>query len=170
MSEKYGVDYPYLTKNCLDSNYNIISKVNLKFAELLDKNHISYEMEFLLKRYRYDFHIQNTNILIEINPTFTHTCKDTGVFDRRNKYYHHYKTKFALDHNYICICVWDWINWLEIIDLIRYNNIELKKSEVKLHYSKKAEHILSNNNNDVVLLNQGYLPIYDDGFSVIKKG
>lgn len=164
--EKYGVDYPCQTENCMKSNPMIVSKYNEKFSKLLTDNNIEHEYEFLLGPYYYDFHILNTNVLIELNPTFTHTCFDTGVYEPRPKNYHYNKTKFALDNGYICICVWDWDSWEDIIRLLQNSNISLQETSIQLHYSKNKENVISYEENNKYL-EQGYLPIYDDGFKVI---
>lgn len=164
--EKYGVDYPCQSEKCVEANPTIHSNVNENFGKLLKKNNIDYVDDFKLGRYFYDFHILNTNILIEINPTFTHTSIETGVYPALAKNYHHDKTKFALDNGYICICVWDWDIWKDIIKLLQNSNINLQETSVQLHYSKNKENIISYEENNKYL-EQGYLPIYDDGFKVI---
>ena len=80
---KYGVEYACLTENCINNNGRMISKVNKDFKELLDKNGIKSELEFRLNKYSFDLHILDTNILIEINPTYTHTL--VKVIDAKNR-------------------------------------------------------------------------------------
>ena len=72
--DKYGVDWYVNTDKCRNSNHSpcTISKINKKFASLLFKEGIETEFEFWIDKYSYDLHILNTNILIEINPTYTH--------------------------------------------------------------------------------------------------
>lgn len=94
--DKYGVAYSCLLPECQEKRGIIISKINLAFAELLKENSINYEQEFVLGEglYSYDFYIKSISgdFLVEINPTFTHTCFDTGVFSPRDVNYHINKT------------------------------------------------------------------------------
>lgn len=117
---KYGVDYPCLLPQVVNSNPNIISKINLKFASLLKEYNIPYKHEFRLGAdYSYDFKILNTNILIELNPTISHTTYNTGIFPPKTKSYHLQKTQTAFDSNYRCINIWDWDDWNKILGLVK---------------------------------------------------
>ena len=87
--ERYGVIYPCLTEQCRTSNEQI-SSINKKFAELLNKNNIKYEMEFVLEDKAYNFLILNSNILIEIDPTYTHT--PIGTYYNNYKYNSYFET------------------------------------------------------------------------------
>ena len=84
--DKYGVDWYVNTDKCRNSNHSpyTISKINKKFADLLSKEGIKTEFEFWINKYSYDLHILNTNILIEINPTYTHNST-RGVKFRWNR-------------------------------------------------------------------------------------
>lgn len=119
---KYGVSYPCLTDNCKNNNYQAKSKINEKFCDLLEKNNISYTTEYskISKQYSYDINLTDKNVVIEINPTITHTCIDTiSIFSPKNKNYHLQKTQTATNAGYRCINVWDWDNWEQIINLIK---------------------------------------------------
>ena len=116
--EKYGVDYPCLLPQCKNANPVINSKINQKFASILDKHDILYDTDYKIDSYFYDFYLIKHNTLIEINPTFTHTCVDTGVFPPLDKNYHKDKIQTAQENNYKCINVWDWDNWDKIINQI----------------------------------------------------
>lgn len=159
--EKYGVDYPCQTENYINSNPNIISETNLKFAELLHKINIEVEFEFHLGKYSYDFHVLNTNILIELNPTFTHTCADTGVYEPKDKYYHKNKTKYALENGFLCLCVWDWSSSKNIIEYLKEGFYLIDKGEPELHYSKGRKESDKQ-------IDDGYLPVYDDGYKIVS--
>lgn len=165
--EKYGVDYPCLTDKAIKHNAgNVISEINKRFAKMLDENNIKYVLEFKIENYSYDFKIKDTDYLVEINPTYTHNSYYNHFGKVKDKNYHHDKTKFAFDNNYICICVWDWDDWNKIIKLIKQNNIKIKETKIQLHYSKNKENIIVlKENKDYI--EKGYLPIYDDGFTII---
>lgn len=171
--KKYGVDYPCQTQNCVASNPNIVSSVNIKFASRLDKEGIDYQHEFILDSYSYDFLIKNTNILVEINPTFTHTTLNTGIFPAKDKMYHYNKSTTAKEHGYICLCIWDWVNWQIIIDMIKnYPNILMRYRGVNQYFCKGSlyvERIDRNltNTEEQLFIDKGYLPIFDDGYDII---
>jgi hypothetical protein len=121
--EKYGVPFSCLLPECQEKQGIIISKVNLAFADLLKENNIYYEQEFTLGNglYSYDFYVksENTEYLIEINPTFTHTCVNTGVYSPRDINYHINKTEYAIDRGFNCIHVWQWDDWNKIVSIIK---------------------------------------------------
>lgn len=122
--DKYGVPYYCMKEECYGKNGFTISKINLKFAKILDENNIKYEKEFKINQKSYDFHILNSNILIEINPTYTHnSTKSTwfGGYSKNplDKNYHINKTKLATDNGYRCIHVWDWDDLDKIIKLLK---------------------------------------------------
>lgn len=164
--EKYGVDYPCFSPLSSKKNPTKHSKINQKFKNYFKEHNIDLIEEFILDHYAYDF--KYNNILIELNPTFTHTCYNTGIYPALDKYYHYNKTKYALQNGYICLCVWDWTNWDDIIELLD-KDIMLKEKDIQLYYSKNKRFILSDNDNDQNLIKQNYYPVYDDGFYVIEK-
>ena len=120
---KYGVPYNCLTEKCIKSNGKIVSKINLDFKDILDKNNINNDMEFNIDKYSYDF-ICNDSVLLEINPTYTHNSSISIKFTKfigkpKDKYYHYNKTKQAIDAGYRCIHVWDWDESNKIIDILK---------------------------------------------------
>lgn len=117
--EKYGVDYACLLPQVIKSNKLMHSKINKKFGELLSSNNIKFKDDFRIGNYAYDFYLWGTYTLVEINPTFTHTTAITGVFEPRDKNYHLDKTRYAQEHSYRCIHVWQWDDWDKIINLIK---------------------------------------------------
>lgn len=158
--EKYGVDYPCQTEQALKAG-NVISEINKRFAKLLDKNSIEYEQEFVLGYYAYDFKINN--ILIEINPTYTHSIQENHFGSHKEKYDHYNKSKIAKDNGYICLCVWDWDNWQDIINLIKQPNLKMEYVGIELIYSRGKE-----TSKDETSIGEGFLPVYTDGFKVIS--
>ena len=141
--EKYGVEWPCQLSQCINKS-NSISKVNQKFAKLLESNDILFEQEFVLKDKKYDFKIGD--ILLEINPTYTHNstigCGFNGHYENPlNKNYHLEKSKLAQENSFRCIHVFDWDDWNKIINLLCYKvqiyarNCEIR--EVNLKNSNK---------------------------------
>lgn len=114
--EKYGVPYPCMTDQCRESSANVISKLNNEVAGKLNFFGLKCELDKIkLDRYSYDIHIIDTNILIEIDPTYTHnSIGNHWNPDGIDNNYHLRKTQLAIDHGYRCIHIFDWDN----IDLI----------------------------------------------------
>lgn len=122
--EKYGVEYACLTDNCINSNGHTISKINKEISKLLEDNNIHNEFEYRIKNKSYDLHILNTNILIEINPSYTHNSTVGARFSKFEKEplakdYHFNKTILARDNNYRCIHIWDWDDIDKIVAMLK---------------------------------------------------
>ncbi|MDY5928636.1 MAG: hypothetical protein SPJ27_01175, partial [Candidatus Onthovivens sp.] len=108
--EKYDIEWPCQLPQCINKS-NSISKVNQKFANLLKENSISFEQEFVLGNRKFDFKIGN--MLIEINPSYTHNstigCGFNGHYEKSlPKNYHLEKSKLAIENGFFCIHVFDW--------------------------------------------------------------
>lgn len=121
IQERYGVPYYCLTKECINAQGNIISKVNRRFAELLNKYNIEYEMEYVIENRSFDFKVGNT--LIEINPTYTHNSTMNPIIKNnclpcKSYDYHLNKTLLANKYNFKCIHVFDNDDWNKIIYLL----------------------------------------------------
>lgn len=141
---KYGVKYACLTDNCIKNNGKIISKINRDFAKLLKENNIDTEFEYKLDKYSFDLHILNTNILIEINPTYTHNSTVGAKFSN-NKYkkpvpkdYHFNKCQYAISKGYQLISIFDWMNIDKIIDIIKAK-MKLLSIRISAHKCKVKE-------------------------------
>lgn len=170
--EKYGVPYHCMTKECRQA-VGTISKPNKDLSSFLKENNLESEFEFSIENKSYDLHILNTNILIEINPTYTHNCTKERWFNGhsrkpRDKYYHYNKTKLALENNYICIHKFDWQSNEGILELIKnINKYALKQGQPRLHWynSKTRKHLRDFNEsyNRQEMIDLGYVEIYDDG-------
>lgn len=137
---KYGVPFACLRPECQAANSND-SKPNNTFASLLDQHGISYEREFTLGRYSYDFKVGDT--LIEINPFATHNST-WGLFGKpKNRNYHRDKTNYALDNDYQCICVWDWDDVNKILNLLEHKqSIYARNCDIRKIDSKEANSFL----------------------------
>lgn len=105
---KYDVPYFCLTDKCRNASGMIISAVNRRFGDILKGHGIRYKHEFRIDTKSYDFLIQDSNILVEINPTYTHNSYGNHWNDGLPKMYHREKTRLATEHGYTCINIWDW--------------------------------------------------------------
>ena len=118
--QKYGVPYFCMTEKCLNAQGDIISSVNRKFGKALEAQNIPYKFEFRLDNKSYDIYIPGTDILIELDPTYTHNIignhwNDEGL----PADYHLEKSKTAKEHGYRCIHIFDWDDWDKIIDMLK---------------------------------------------------
>lgn len=168
--ERYGVDFYVLTEDYRNRGIDKISKTNKNFGKLLQNYDISYSMEFILENYSYDFYLPEYNLLIEINPTFTHSTIDNVLGWCVNKDYHYNKTKLAKQNGYSCICIWDWDDKEVIVQAIKENKLKiLNGTAINKHWNRvnTKDHIQDNGQDEKQMIAEGYLPIYDDGQTLI---
>ena len=167
----YDINYFKIKRNSSDPQLSI---ENEKFEHLLYNNNIDYEVEFTLGGYYYDFKIQN--ILVEINPTWTHNSTYDVTINRKkiNKLtsnYHYEKTKFAVEKGYLVVNVYEWNDPLKLIPIlkgekkIKMNFRGVRKHEVKLTSSSKYRSFILDKNNQILKEVSCY--IFDDGYDII---
>lgn len=116
----YGVDWYCMTSECrLHGND---SKVNLNFAKTLEDSKISFEREFPLEGYSYDFKVGN--VLIELNPTITHNSA-VNIYggNPKDENYHFAKSNTAELHGLSCIHIWDWDDKAKIVRMLKPKTI-----------------------------------------------
>lgn len=146
--DRYGYPYFCVTQECVDAQTEqsgIISKTNLKFAELLKNYNILYKMEKRIETKSYDFELVDKNIVIEINPSFTHSTYDTR-YGGVDKFYHRDKTTLANKHGYRCIHVFDWDNNYKILEMIKpTRSIYARKCEIKEINASDAKKFIEDN-------------------------
>lgn len=127
--QKYGVPYYIMLPNISKSSGRI-SKINEEIAEKIRKLDIQVRMEYSIGKHSYDLYIPQAQLLIEVDPSYTHSTagnhwNNAGI----DKNYHLQKTIFAEEHGYRCVHLWDWdcvskfINSLTIKNII-YESIE----------------------------------------------
>ena len=149
MISRYGVPYYCMTDEYKNSNHFRISHINEKFAAMLDDNQIKYELEYPLSTKSFDFILPDQNILIEIDPTYTHNI--VGNHWNKNGIdpnYHFKKSQIASDHGYRCIHIFDWDDKDKIIDML---------SPKKRVYARKCEIYKLNADVAVKFLNEYHL-------------
>lgn len=117
----------FKTYNCSNSG------PNLAFAALLDKAGLSYEREFCLERKRFDFKVKN--VLVELDPTFTHNSTFTPFeySTPLDRHYHQNKTQLATKYGYRCIHIFDWDDQDKVVRLLQgySETIAARKCQVK---------------------------------------
>ena len=162
-----------MAKQCRDASPMAISKINQEFSKYLNDNNYKTELEFSINKFSYDIHILDTNILIEIDPAYTHNSTKGPYFNGKqlngkDKYYHYNKTKLALENNYICIHKFNWITKEQILRIIKkIKTKEIKQGQPRLHWynMKTRKHLRDFNEsyNRQEMIDLGYVEIYDDG-------
>lgn len=148
IQEKYGVPYYCLTEDCISHQGKTISKVNLRFAKLLEDNNIEYEHEFVLEDKAYDFKVGNT--LIEINPTYTHNSTvgpyiHDKLFPGKDEHYHLDKTLLANKYEFKCIHIFDNDDWNKVVNMFipKKNKVYARNCEIKLVPLKETNAFLN---------------------------
>lgn len=118
--ERYGVPYYVISDDYLKNITTFrISSVNKSFARKLEANNIKYSFEYVLDTKSFDICLPDQQILIELNPTYTHNT--VGNHWNKNgisESYHLEKSKIAWEHGFRCIHVFDWDNQFEILNLL----------------------------------------------------
>lgn len=127
-----------------------ISKINEEFAALLDKHGISYTMEKFIttgtQSRWFDFCLEDKKIVIEINPTYTHTPVGNHWGAGVPKDYHFAKTRLAEEFGYRCIHVFSWDTWDDIIKMLTpRKSIYARKCEIRQISKKEADEFIDNN-------------------------
>lgn len=115
--ERYGVTSGLMLPSARKFSNN--SGPNKMFEHLLKTYNISYESEFFLERYYYDFKVGNT--LIEIDPYPFHNTLWSPFGDHRSRItedYHKKKSDVAFEAGYNCIHIFDWDDKNKIIKIL----------------------------------------------------
>ena len=170
VTKRYGVSYYCMTQQCRGISRGSNSHINDRVAKKLSQNNIDYQREFVLNNYIYDFKINN-NILLEINPTYTHS-PDILYHNKAkpiSQDYHYLKTKNALNNGFLCIHVFDWNNIDEIIN----NIITNKYKECKILSREIRMFVVNLKNNKIESMEQAFdnncVRVFDDGHDIILK-
>lgn len=119
--ERYGVPYPCMSDQCRESSASVISKINLHVANLIESSTtLQCELDKIkIDRFSYDIHIKDTNILLEVDPTYTHNAVGNHwTHQGIDKRYHINKTLLAAKHGYRCIHIFDWDDLEKIVKML----------------------------------------------------
>lgn len=141
-----------------------------ELINILNKYNIKYKCEYGIdNKFWYDFYLPDYRLLIDINPTYTHSAVKT-YYPAKRKYYHWDRMKLAKKNNLKSICIWDWDNKEAIVKSIINNTLEIKQNQdIQKHWSiqKTIKHILDNNFDEQQMIAEGWAPVYDDGQTLI---
>lgn len=119
--KNHGVPYYVLSPEYLrPEKSNVISQINKAVADKLNSQEIFTEFECRIERKCYDIHILDTNVLLEIDPTYTHNAVGNH-WDKNgmDKYYHRDKSQLATNNGYRCIHIFDWDNLDKIVNMLK---------------------------------------------------
>lgn len=128
---RYGVMYASLLPQ-VHNTQGHISNINKDIAKKLNDSEILTEFEKYIDNKYYDIELIGRNILIEVNPSYTHAAIDHYNLQAVPQMYHQYKTQLAKEHGYQCIHIWDWDNVDVVIDQLK-NKTELNASEFQVY-------------------------------------
>ena len=138
--EKYGVPWYVLVPGCNEHNNVRISSSNKLFSTLLNQQSIQHIFEFGINYdvsnghsiKWYDIKIEDSPILIEIDPTYTHNVVGNHWSSGLEPNYHLDKSQIAWKNGYRCIHVFDWDDVNRIVQLIGpKKTIYARKCDIK---------------------------------------
>lgn len=107
-------------QSMLESRKGRSSKLNRSFVEFLNEHGINnVTEEFYLEGKWFDFAIDDTNILIELDPTYSHATEPNHWnSEGLAPDYHNMKTTIAAGSGYRCIHLFDWDKWGVILEFL----------------------------------------------------
>lgn len=144
--QDYGVPYYCMTDKCKQSLTNQISHINKYFKGLLDSVSLESCFEYKVGWYSYDLYIDSLKLLIDINPSFTHSVTP-GIsnFKPKSKEYHYMRYKNAIVNGYRLLQIWDWDNIDKILaNLKDRKSIGARQCELKKVSKKDATEFCNN--------------------------
>ena len=178
--KRYGVPYYIMLPDVCKSSGRF-SKTNQHFAELLDKEHLKYEIEYRIDSSFYDFYLPQSNTLIEIDPTYTHSLIDNHWRSRLDPDYHINKSKLAEINRFKCFHVFDWDNPVRFIksliqkkSISQYATREISPESAKVFLSNYSTSLLVDadvyvaNTHDDNIIQLAAVNLLDDRVNVIN--
>lgn len=171
--EKYGVPYFCMSNACAGVSHGSKSRANDRLESILQKYGLEYDREFAVGRYVYDFKVGD--ILLELNPTYTHSI-DVAYHKKRaprDRLYHHEKSANALAHGFICLHIFDWSDLHEIINNVvtgAYVGCTMCEREVRTVFVQLGTGEVRTEVTDTecsTLLDAGFVRVCDDGYDIV---
>lgn len=132
MESKYGVPYYCLTEECRAASGHTISRINQQFSDMMNDMSIEHSLELRLETKSFDIAIEKNHILIELNPSYTHSTMPNHWGDGLDVNYHKEKSLLASQHGYHCIHIFDWDNIDKILNMLKpRQHIYARKCEIQ---------------------------------------
>ena len=120
-------------KSVLEHFSGRISNLNKQFHDVLEEHGVQSEFEFYLGRKWYDLHVLDSNIVIEIDPSYTHsTIPSHWMPEGMDPGYHAMKSEVAESNGFRCVHVFDWDDWDKIADMLKYPSSKIGARECEL--------------------------------------
>ncbi len=139
-------------------SFTRISNLNQNIAKKLNAVGIETEFEFYIDGKWYDLHILNSNIVLEIDPTYTHSSVPSHwMKEGIDKNYHFEKTTIANEHGYRCIHIFDWDDIDKVISVVKPTQsiygrkCEVKEIDIRLANSFLNDFHLQGSTNGVII-------------------
>ena len=117
--QKYGVPYYCMTSECKSQQGLVISHRNQHVKDMFESAGFRIELEYTLENRSYDMLLLGTNILVEIDPSYTHTVIGNHWGKRIDYNYHIEKSKLAKKYGYRCIHIFDWDDIGKLIHILK---------------------------------------------------
>ena len=150
--ERYGVYPVFLREDILqqvrdDMIGKRVSKTQRQFEDILKEVGLDVTEEFIVETKFFDIKVENSNILIEIDPSYTHSQQDNAYHQILDPNYHLDKTRLANKYGYRCIHVFDWDNRLKLGMLLSLNKqrIYARDCVIAMLSATKANTFLNEN-------------------------
>lgn len=116
--KKYGVPFYCMHENCRSAQGSQPSKIAKMFADKLSEvTGREVEFEYAIGRRSFDIRLKDSNILIEIDPSYTHSTLNVEKFGSIKLTYHRDKSKTAEEAGFRCVHVFDWDDETKIINM-----------------------------------------------------
>ena len=129
--ERYGVQYASLLPQ-VHNKQGHISNINKTIANKLNALGLTTQFEKFIENKYFDIELISKQILIEVNPSYTHAAIDHYNLQAVPQMYHQYKTQLAKEHGYRCIHIWDWDDVDVIIGQLK-NKLKLNACEFQVY-------------------------------------
>lgn len=148
-----------------------MSRVNRYAYDALVSNGFNVICEFRIDRFYYDLFLPDIGLLIEINPSYTHSILGCH-FNKNGKPidYHYNKATTATKYGYQCVNVFDWIDLDELLGSIIEGRAIITEFIGKpvLHWfnCKNKTHLVDDMYHHCWMISNGFLPVYDSGQAI----
>ena len=118
--QRYGVPYYVMLPEYKSAQAsNQISLANRTVANRLTEAGVETEFEFPLETKLYDIRLKNKNVVIEVDPSYTHSNLPNHWSEGLPRTYHIDETNIAERNGYRCIHIFDWDDVSKIVDLLK---------------------------------------------------
>lgn len=145
IESKYGVPWYCMSQECISKNRNGSNR-NREIQDKLNKLGIDWEAEFCIENRLFDFYLPKYSILLEIDPSYTHSTIKTHWGTCISASYHEDKSNLAAKHGYRCMHIFDWDDEDKILcSLIVDKTLAARKCEIHTLSNEVVQPFLNTN-------------------------